>query len=83
MRDLEPAHTAIVLHWCGTALIPDRTFIIEGIVQGEELHRLIDVLLDEHLMKGERAQIETEITLFWHHPDGHWDTQDYLSTYAV
>lgn len=82
MTDLHPEHTAILLHWCGAGAAPDQTFIYEGIKDGEELHSLIDALLEEHVSVEQRAQIRTEISLYWHRKDGSWDAQEYISTYA-
>lgn len=82
MTELEPEHTAIILHWCGAGSPPDRTYVLPRIVDGEELHQLIDTLLEENVVPEITRHTVTEITLFWHHADGAWDIQDYVSSYA-
>lgn len=82
MNELEPEHTAIILHWTGDSVEPDKTFVLAGIHQGEPLHRIIDSLLEEHISLKQRQQLQTEITLYWHFGNGAWHSQEYLSTYA-
>lgn len=78
--ELQPCHTAVMLHFePPTAEEPlellDRTFMWKGIVQGEALHRVLDMLLEEHAP----ADSCTEVTVFWHLPSGKWEQQELRS----
>jgi hypothetical protein len=82
--ELQQSHTAICLHWphgiCGRQQ-SDITFMVSGIHKGEALHRHIDILLEEHSCPpaDDPQDVITEVTLFWHQPDGRWETDEYLS----
>lgn len=82
MTELEPEHTAIVLHWPTPCGAPDQTFMYPGLIEDLVLHNLIDTLLEEHVPPEARGSISTEISLYWHRADGSWDTQEFVSTYA-
>jgi hypothetical protein len=86
-QELEVAHTAIVLHWDG-AYSPgnspqsDRTFITPGILQGELLHQHVDALLEEHAPATDGSiDCITDVSVFWHHPDGRWELEEFVSHY--
>jgi hypothetical protein len=82
--ELQQSHTAICLHWpqghCGV-IRTDLTFMLQGIHTGETLHQLVDTLLEEHSCPpaDDPQDVFTEVTLFWHLPDGTWETEEYLS----
>ena len=81
MTELEASHTAIVLHWPDNSSI-DVTFVLRGIVDGEPLHRCVDALLEEHAPATDGSlEVVTEVSIFWHHPDGAWDMEEFLSHY--
>jgi len=84
-RELDAEHTAIMLHWdCapGTKPLLDRTFITPAILKGEQLHSHVDALLEEHVPATDGSQeVVTEVSIFWHHPDGRWDLEEFVSHY--
>lgn len=73
----EPEHTAIVLHWTtpeeGDTPIRDQVFVLRGIVEGMELMRRLQCLLQEHV--GASYPV-TELSVFWHHADGQWELRE-------
>lgn len=85
--DLEAEHTAIMLHWdgaCGAGNRPpsDRTFITPGILRGEQLHQHVDALLEEHAPATDGSiDVVTDVSVFWHHPDGRWELEEFVSHY--
>lgn len=95
MMELPPEHTAVLFHW-PAAQQPsgkykdDRLFIYPGIIHGEPLHQLIDILLDEHCGPygpnkdpANATELVTEVILYWHFADGTWSYDDYVSHLAV
>ena len=80
LRDLEASHTAVMLHWDFPR--PDVTIVWPQLLHGEELHRRIDALIEEHVAttKGQ-AEVLTEVTIWWHHPDGVWESEEFVSHY--
>lgn len=79
--DLPAQHTAIAFHWpaCGVeACRADQTFILSGILRGEELHRVLDPLIEEHVSRdyGSDGAVVTEVTIFWHLSDGSWEMDE-------
>ena len=79
--EIEASHTAVMLHW-PAATQPDITVIWPQLVRGEELHRRIDALIEEHVAttKGQK-DVLTEVTIWWHHPDGVWESEEFVSHY--
>lgn len=80
--DLPHETTAIVLHWpeCQEATCrADRCFILSGIHGGEALHHRIDALIEEHAPRSDAAPTTTEVSVFWHLPDGRWELEEFLS----
>ena len=86
--ELQQRHTAICFHWpngiCGKQC-SDLTFMLNGIYTGEQLHQLIDTLLEEHSCPpaNDPQDVITEVTLFWHQEDGSWDTEEYTSHFCA
>ena len=78
--DLAAEHTAIALHWPGDGpgAKPDQTFMLRGILRGEALHRVLDPLIEEHAIRacGTDEPVVTEVTVFWHLPDGSWEMDE-------
>lgn len=85
MDDLHPEHTAIMFHWpqrYGEKPLPDMVFMLDGLLHGEVLHQTLDALLEEHAPHTDgSADVLTEVTLFWHYEDGHWDSTELCSHY--
>lgn len=94
--ELPPEHTAVLFHWPAPPTgargkhLDDRLFIYPGIIHGEPLHQLIDILLDEHCgpygpisdaITG--TELVTEVILYWHFADGTWSYDDYVSHLAM
>ena len=70
--------TAVVLHWpqCeGPKCQADRVFIFPGIYGGEALHHRIDALIEEHTPRIHNPAI-TEVSVFWHLPNGKWELEE-------
>ena len=85
VRELEPEHTAIVMHWPHRhqgRILHDRVFMVSGLLHDEALHQTLDALIEEHAPATDGSEdVVTEITLFWHHADGCWETEDICSHY--
>lgn len=80
--ELLPGHTAIQLHWPhGVSGTPtaDAMFALPRILKGETLHQLLDTLLAEYALSSDGIPVITEITLWWHEPNGHWHTETHIS----
>ena len=80
--DLPQETTAVVLHWpecCEPICLADRAFIFPGIYGGEALHQRIDALIEEHAPRSDAAPTTTEVSVFWHLPDGRWEMEEFLS----
>lgn len=79
--ELEASHTAVMFHW-PDAPRPDITVVWAQIIDGEELHRRIDALIEEHVdaTHGER-DVLTEVAVWWHFPDGVWESEEFVSHY--
>lgn len=82
LMDLHPAHTAIVFHW-DDATRSDVVFMRPGIHQGEQLHAILDTLLEEHAAPTSSEDVYTEVTIFWHHPSGSWEMDELTSHYCA
>jgi hypothetical protein len=84
-HELEVAHTAIMLHWdCPPGGIPqvDQTFVIPRIITGDQLHQHVDCLLEEHVQASDgSAEVVTDVSIWWHHPDGRWELEEFVSHY--
>lgn len=76
--ELAAEHTAITLHWPGPAAPIDQTFMLQGVLRGEALHRVLDPLIEEHTIRasGTDDSVVTEVTVFWHLPDGRWEMDE-------
>ena len=85
VRELEPEHTAIVMHWPHRhkgQILHDRVFMVSGVLHDEVLHQTLDALIEEHVPATDGSEdVLTEITLFWHYADGRWETEDICSHY--
>lgn len=82
----EPAaqHTAIVFHWPARVAgeLQDRTFVLPGVLRDAALDNALDALLEEHVPATDGSQeVLTEITVFWHLDDGHWEMTELVSHY--
>jgi hypothetical protein len=81
LRDVEASHTAVMLHW-PAAHQHDLTIVWPAMIRGEELHRRIDALIEEHVATTRgQADVVTEVTIWWHHPDGVWESEEFVSHY--
>jgi hypothetical protein len=83
-EELPKDTTAVVLHWpqCeGPKCQADRVFIFSGMYGGEALHRRIDALIEEHTPRayGANNAALTEVTVFWHMPNGKWEMEEFES----
>lgn len=78
--ELQQCHTAIALHWSDGDR-PDVTCMLRGIIRGEELHRRLDALLEEHAYHP-TCDTVTDVTVFWHTEDGRWDCEELRSHYC-
>lgn len=77
--ELAAEHTAIALHWPGDGpgTRPDQTFMLKGVLRGEALHRVLDPLIEEHVIRPHGSEaVVTEVTIFWHLADGSWDMDE-------
>ena len=73
--------TAVVLHWpqCeGPSCQADRVFMFPGIYGGEALHHRIDALIAEHTPRIHHPAI-TDVSVFWHLPNGRWEMEEFRS----
>lgn len=73
-----PAHAA--LNTSGmTIKAQDQHFVLcDELLQGEELHERIDLLLAEHAPCSLGEEVATEISVFWHVGE-EWYKREYLS----
>jgi hypothetical protein len=76
--ELPRGHSCIAFHWPHRPEA-DAVFQYQGVLAGEPLHQLLDVLLAEHSYPGFDAPVLTEITVFRHFSDGYWETEDHRS----
>jgi len=78
--DLAAEHTAIVFHWPGDGPTAraDQTFMLRGVLEGEALHKVLDPLIEEHVIRayGTDEPAVTEVTIFWHRADGSWEMDE-------
>ena len=82
--DLPKDTTAVVLHWpqCeGPRCQADRCFLYPGIYGGEALHHRIDALIEEHAPRNATPEVPTttEVSVFWHLPNGKWEMEEFES----
>lgn len=78
--ELQQCHTAIAFHWADCTR-SDQTFMLRGIIRGEALHQRLDALLEEHSYNA-TCDTVTDVTIFWHTEDGHWDCEELQSHYC-
>lgn len=78
--DLQQCHTAIAFHWADCSR-PDVTFMLRGILRAEALHTALDALIEEHAYSATHDVI-TDVTVFWHTDDGHWDCEEIQSRFC-
>jgi hypothetical protein len=70
-----------MLHW-PSGIKPDLTVIVEGVRRGESLHEWVDALLEEHVPATDgTCEVVTEVSIFWHHANGWWETTEFVSHY--